>query len=401
MNFQRVCILGSTGSIGCSTLDVIARHPEKMAVYALSAQTRMRELAQQALVHQPKVVVVPDGEAAKRFIAEFGSTLTLPEIRLGEAGLIETASDDQVDTVMAAIVGAACLAPVLAAAKSAKRILLANKEALVTAGALFMETVRQSNASLIPIDSEHNAIFQCLPEDCRQQIHSTQPPASIRRLLLTASGGPFRTTSLDSLPSVTPEQACAHPNWSMGKKISVDSATMLNKGLEVIEAHWLFAMPADKIDVVIHPQSLIHSMVEYVDGSVLAQLGQPDMRTSIAYGLGFPDRIDSGVGALGLTALGRLDFEEPNFERFPCLKLSYDALRTSHAACITLNAANEVAVDQFLQRKIAYLDIPRIIANSIDKISGMNTPELSSLDSVLGVDEASRAIAREFCHTVA
>lgn len=401
MSFQRVCVLGSTGSIGCSTLDVIARHPETMAVYALSAYSRMSELAEQALQHQAQVVVVPDENAAKRFIAAFKQTnATLPEVRIGEQGLIETAADSQVDTVMAAIVGAACLAPVLAAAKAAKRILLANKEALVTAGALFMDAVRQGNASLIPIDSEHNAIFQCLPEAARQQLID-EPPASIRRLLLTASGGPFRTTNLNDLPSVTPEQACAHPNWIMGKKISVDSATMLNKGLEVIEAHWLFAMPADCIDVVIHPQSLIHSMVEYVDGSVLAQLGQPDMRTSIAYGLGFPERIESGVGLLGLTALGRLDFEEPNLDRFPCLKLSYDALRTSQAACITLNAANEVAVDQFLQRKINYLDIPRVIASSIEKIVGMNTPELDCLDSVLGVDRESRLIAQGFCHSIA
>lgn len=400
MSFQRVCILGSTGSIGCSTLDVIARHPETMAVYALSAFSRMKELAEQALTHHAKVVVVPDDKAAKQFIAAYDNAIALPEIRIGELGLIETASDDQVDTVMAAIVGAACLAPVLAAAKAAKRILLANKEALVTAGSLFMDAVKQGKATLIPIDSEHNAIFQCLPESSRQQLQ-TEAPASIRRLLLTASGGPFRTTSLNALPSVTPEQACAHPNWSMGRKISVDSATMLNKGLEVIEAHWLFSMPADQIDVVIHPQSLIHSMVEYVDGSVLAQLGQPDMRTSIAYGLGFPERIESGVGLLGLTALGRLDFEEPNLDRFPCLKLSYDALRTSHAACITLNAANEIAVDQFLQRKITYLDIPRIIAHSIDKIVGMNTPILDSLESVLSVDHQSRLIARGLCHSAA
>ncbi|MCQ9616289.1 1-deoxy-D-xylulose-5-phosphate reductoisomerase [Paenalcaligenes niemegkensis] len=399
MSFQRVCILGSTGSIGCSTLDVIARHSQTMAVYALSAYSRMEKLAEQALQYQVQVVVVPDGDAATQFIQAYGKG-SLPEIRIGEPGLIETASDSAVDTVMAAIVGAACLAPVLAAARAGKRILLANKEALVAAGGLFMDAVRQGNASLIPIDSEHNAIFQCLPEASRHHIIS-EAPKSIRRLLLTASGGPFRTLDLNDLASVTPEQACAHPNWSMGKKISVDSATMLNKGLEVIEAHWLFAMPADKIDVVIHPQSLIHSMVEYIDGSVLAQLGQPDMRTSIAYGLGFPERIESGVGLLGLTAMGRLDFEEPDFERFPCLKLSFEALATSQAACITLNAANEVAVDLFLKRKISYNDIPRVISNSIERVVGMNTPALDCLESVLGVDHESRIIARGLCSSAA
>jgi len=266
----------------------------------------------------------------------------------------------------------------------------------VAAGGLFMRTVRESGAELLPIDSEHNAIFQCLPQAGRATA-PTEPAKGVRRLLLTASGGPFRTTALDQLASVTPDQACAHPNWAMGRKISVDSATMLNKGLEVIEAHWLFAMPVNRIQVVVHPQSMVHSMVEYEDGSVLAQLGQPDMRTPIAYGLGFPERIASGVGLLALTALGRLDFEEPDFERFPCLRLSFHALRAGQAACVALNAANEIAVERFLKQQIRYTEIAGVIEASLDRISGLPASALDSLDEVLALDAHTRSIASEFC----
>src|SRR5690606_30198163 len=274
-----------------------------------------------------------------------------------------------VDTVMAAIVGAAGLPSALAAARAGKRVLLANKEALVAAGSLFMAAVRQNGAELLPIDSEHNAIFQCLPH-AGATLSSAMPARWVRRLLLTASGGPFRTVDIASLEGVTPEQACAHPNWSMGRKISVDSATMLNKGLEVIEAHWLFSMPPEQIQVVIHPQSMIHSMVEYEDGSILAQLGQPDMRTPIAYGLGFPDRIESGVGPLDLAMIGRLDFEPPDFRRFPCLKLSFQALEAGQEACIVLNAANEIAVEHFLNNRIPFTGIARVIEECLDRMSG-------------------------------
>ncbi|HUG59714.1 MAG TPA: 1-deoxy-D-xylulose-5-phosphate reductoisomerase [Candidimonas sp.] len=396
MTFQHVCVLGSTGSIGENTLDVIARHPETMSVYALSAHSRIERLAAQALATGAKVVIVPSDSARAGFVQAWAGPSPMPEIRVGAQALADTAADTAVTTVMAAIVGAAGLPSALAAAKAGKRVLLANKEALVAAGGLFMQTVRENGAELLPIDSEHNAIFQCLPQGGRATAPTT-PAKGVRRLLLTASGGPFRTMALDLLPSVTPDQACAHPNWSMGRKISVDSATMLNKGLEVIEAHWLFAMPVSQIQVVIHPQSMVHSMVEYEDGSILAQLGQPDMRTPIAYGLGFPERINSGVGLLALTALGRLDFEEPNLERFPCLRLSFDALRTSQAACVTLNAANEIAVDCFLKQQIRYTEIACIIEDSLDRMAGMPEPGLNSLDDVLALDAYTRRIATELC----
>lgn len=390
---QSICILGSTGSIGRSTLDVIARHPETMRVYALSAFSRMADLALQAQQSQAKVVVVPSADAMKAFKSAWNSSVPLPEIRLGAEGLVQTASDSNVTTVMAAIVGVACLAPALAAAKAGKRILLANKEALVAAGNLFMQAVRDHGAQLLPIDSEHNAIFQCLPAQA-QRSAPTVAHSSIQRLLLTASGGPFLDADLSSLVDVTPEQACKHPNWSMGRKISVDSATMANKGLEVIEAHWLFAMPAEKIQVVIHPQSIVHSMVEYTDGSVLAQLGQPDMRTPIAYGLGFPHRIDSGVGLMDLLKLGRLDFTSPDSHRFPCLQLAFDALNTSQASCVALNAANEIAVDGFLNRKIRYTDIAVVISHTIDEIE-KHTHAFTDLEAVFALDNESRRIAQQ------
>lgn len=401
MTIQTICILGSTGSIGESTLDVIARHPDRFSVYALTAYSRMRELAQQAARHRARVVVVPSVAARDDFLRAWPSpAASLPEVRVGEQALVDTAADPHVTTVMAAIVGAAGLPAALGAARAGKRILLANKEALVAAGGLFMDAVRQGGARLLPIDSEHNAIFQCMPAPESARFYE-QPAKGVKRLLLTASGGPFRTTPLPALDNVTPEQACAHPNWSMGRKISVDSATMLNKGLEVIEAHWLFSMPADQIQVVVHPQSVVHSMVEYDDGSVLAQLGQPDMRTPIAYALGFPDRIDSGVGLLELAALGRLDFEPPDFQRFPCLQLAFQALRAGQAACIGLNAANEVAVDHFLHRRIGYTRIAAVIDSTLARISGDASGNPGSLEDILHLDACARRLAEQFCSAAA
>ncbi len=390
--FQRVVVLGSTGSIGESTLDVIARHPERMAVYALSAHSRMQRLAEQAVASRAAVVVVPDAAARQKFIDAWTGGHAMPEIRVGAQALADTAADSRCDTVMAAIVGAAGLPSALAAARAGKRVLLANKEALVAAGTLFMQAIRDNGAELLPIDSEHNAIFQCLPHQGRAEA-PLQPAKGVRRLLLTASGGPFRGRDLEDLHDITPEQACAHPNWSMGRKISVDSATMLNKGLEVIEAHWLFAMPADRIDVVVHPQSVVHSMVEYDDGSVLAQLGQPDMRTPIAYGLGFPDRIESGVSPLDLTRHGRLDFEKPDLNRFPCLAHAFAAMRAGQGACVVLNAANEVAVDAFLDGRLAYTWIPRVIEAALEWQARQASVTLSSLDDVLALDAEARAFA--------
>lgn len=390
--FQRVVVLGSTGSVGESTLDVIARHPERLAVYALSAYTQMKRLAEQALASRAAVVVVPDAAARQKFVDAWADAQPMPEIRVGAQALADTAADPRCDSVMAAIVGAAGLPAALAAARAGKRVLLANKEALVAAGSLFMQAIRDNGAELLPIDSEHNAIFQCLPHGGRALAPET-PARGVRRLLLTASGGPFRGRDLEDLHGVTPAQACAHPNWSMGRKISVDSATMLNKGLEVIEAHWLFAMPADRIEVVVHPQSVVHSMVEYDDGSVLAQLGQPDMRTPIAYGLGFPERLESGVGPLDLTRLGRLDFEKPDLSRFPCLALSFAALRAGQGACVALNAANEIAVEAFLDGRLPYTWIPRVIEAALEWQGRQASVTLNSLDDILALDADSRAFA--------
>jgi 1-deoxy-D-xylulose-5-phosphate reductoisomerase len=395
MKPARITILGSTGSIGLNTLDVIARHPERFVVYALSAHSRIEQLAAQALETGARVVIVPNDSAADLFKKSWPERSTCPEIRIGQQALIDTAADHETDVVMAAIVGAAGLPSALAAAQAGKRVLLANKEALVAAGSLFMAAVKQSGAELLPIDSEHNAIFQCLPHDGRASA-PTSPSEGVRRLILTASGGPFRTKKWAQLHHVTPEQACAHPNWSMGKKISVDSATMLNKGLEVIEAHWLFAMPADRIHVVIHPQSVVHSMVEYEDGSVIAQLGQPDMRTPIAYGLGFPERISSGVGILDLALAGRLDFEQPDLEQFPCLKLSFEALRSGQGACISLNAANEIAVASFLDGKLSYTRISALIENTLTWHAGRPPWALNSLEDVMALDAEVRRQAAQW-----
>ena len=394
----RVTILGSTGSIGHSTLDVISQHPERFSVYALSAHSRMALLANQASQTQAQVVVVPTDEAAQAFRDCWPVGKTRPEIRVGAQALVDTAAEPQSDVVMAAIVGAAGLPSALAAAQAGKRVLLANKESLVAAGSLFMAAIRDNGAELLPIDSEHNAIFQCLPQQSRATAPSG-PAAGVRRLILTASGGPFRTRAWDELHEVTPEQACAHPNWSMGRKISVDSATMLNKGLEVIEAHWLFAMPADRISVVIHPQSVVHSMVEYEDGSVLAQLGQPDMRTPIAYGLGFPERIASGVSMLDLALVGRLDFNAPDPKQFPCLKLSFDALHHGQGACIFLNAANEIAVEAFLQGKLPYTQIPSLIETTLSWFIGQPSVSIGSLDTVMALDADARRYAAQCLST--
>ncbi|MDP2805492.1 MAG: 1-deoxy-D-xylulose-5-phosphate reductoisomerase, partial [Gallionellaceae bacterium] len=373
---QLITVLGSTGSIGKSTLDVIARHPERYQIFALTASQQDELLFEQCRQFNPKFAVMMDEAAATRLAQKIKSAGLKIETLCGIDALEQVSAAPEVDAVMAAIVGAAGLRPTLAAARAGKRILLANKETLVMAGRIFMDAVKQSGSALLPIDSEHNAIFQALPN----QYSGDLSAGGVSKILLTASGGPFRNTPLSDLQQVTPDQACAHPNWSMGRKISVDSATMMNKGLEVIEAHWLFNAPADAIQVVVHPQSVIHSMVQYVDGSVLAQLGNPDMRTPIAYGLAYPERIDAGVAPLDLFKIARLDFVEPDFERFPCLALAYRALRAGGTAPALMNAANEVAVDAFLNQRIAFLDIPRLIADVLDKVS---SHEVKNLDDVL------------------
>ncbi|HLR29749.1 MAG TPA: 1-deoxy-D-xylulose-5-phosphate reductoisomerase [Paenalcaligenes sp.] len=396
MDTQQVCILGATGSIGRSTLEVIALHPDRFSVYALTAFNNIDTLVRLAWESRAQVVVVPDQAAQRRFSSLWPTGRPVPEIRLGQEGLCETAADPAVDTVMAAIVGAACLPSVFAAAQAGKRILLANKEALVAAGAVFLDAVRSGGAQLLPIDSEHNAIYQCMPSELLGQVTDSPHPA-VKQLILTASGGPFRTVPLESLASVTPEQACLHPNWIMGKKISVDSATMANKGLEVIEAHWLFGMPVEQISVVIHPQSVVHSMVEYVDGSVLSQMAAPDMRVPIAYGLGFPQRIHSGSTALDLAAQPALEFAEPCLKRFPALKLAFEALGTSQEACVALNAANEVAVDRFLQGKLGYIAIAQVVEQTIEQVVGESHDDLNTLDAVIALDGHARHLAQQFC----
>ncbi len=386
---QNLTVLGSTGSIGKSTLDVVARHPDKYQIYALTANLQDDMLFEQCSHFKPRFAVMLDEKACQRLAQRVSAAGLDIEVLSGVEGLEQVSSAPEVDAVMAAIVGAAGLRPTLAAARAGKRILLANKETLVMAGRIFMDAVRQSGAVLLPIDSEHNAIFQALPDH-----YSGEMAASgVSKILLTASGGPFRNTSLAELKDVTPDQACAHPNWSMGRKISVDSATMMNKGLEVIEAHWLFNAHADAIQVVIHPQSVIHSMVQYVDGSVLAQLGNPDMRTPIAYGLAYPKRIDAGVAPLDLFNIARLDFVAPDFERFPCLALAYRALRAGGTAPSLLNAANEVGVAAFLEKRIAFLDIPRLIGDVLDKLPYVT---VNVLDDVLQADAQARVAAQDW-----
>jgi 1-deoxy-D-xylulose-5-phosphate reductoisomerase len=390
---QRITILGATGSIGASTLDVLARHPEQYSVYALTAHGRVEELADSCRRFKPARAVVGTLEAATRLAQLLRAEGLATSVEYGEQALCDVASCDEVDTVMAAIVGAAGLAPALAAARAGKKILLANKEALVMSGQLFMDAVREHKATLLPIDSEHNAIFQSLPLN-----YARDPQASgVAKILLTASGGPFLNRAVETLEAVTPEEACKHPNWVMGRKISVDSATMMNKGLEVIEAHWLFGAPSELIEVVIHPQSVIHSMVSYVDGSVLAQLGNPDMRTPIAHALAFPQRIASGVPQLDLTQMAALEFYQPDFRRFPCLALAFAALRAGGTAPSLLNAANEVAVQSFLDREIGFRDIDRVIAQVMDTVPHGPAP---SIDAVLAQDARARESARAIIATL-
>jgi 1-deoxy-D-xylulose-5-phosphate reductoisomerase len=381
---QRITILGSTGSIGESTLDVVARHPDRYRVHALTAQRSHSRLLEQCVMHRPDFAVLEDGAAASALAQELVRHGCPTRVLQGRRAAAEVAASARTDVVMAAIVGAAGLEPTLAAARAGKRLLLANKEAIVMAGPVFLAAVREGGATVLPIDSEHNAVFQCLPPDGRRD--------GIARIVLTASGGPFRALSLLQMAAVTPEQACAHPNWSMGRKISVDSATMMNKGLELIEAHLLFGMPADRLDVVIHPQSIVHSLVEYIDGSVLAQLGNPDMRTPIAHALGWPDRIESGVGMLDLAMHGRLDFEQPNPQRFPCLRLARAALEHGAAAPCVLNAANEVAVQSFLDGAIRFTDIAGIDEAVLDEMGDERPP--SDTEEVLAIDARARERAR-------
>ena len=384
-----VAILGSTGSIGVNTLDVVARHPDRFRVVALTAHRSVEPLLQQCLQHRPDCAVLADPQAADQLAQRLRAVGQEIEVLAGPAGLERVAALPEAAYVMAAIVGAAGLLPTLAAVRAGKRVLLANKEALVMAGPLFMAEARAQGAELLPIDSEHNAVFQCLPADFAA---TGLDGSGVRRILLTGSGGPFRATPLERLASVTPEQACAHPNWRMGPKISVDSATMMNKGLEVIEAHWLFGAPRERIEVVVHPQSVIHSMVEYEDGSVLAQLGHPDMRTPIAQALAWPRRVASGAAFLDFARLGALDFQPPDQTRFPCLRLAFAALEAGGSAPAILNAANEEAVQAFLERRIGYLDIATVVEHTLERVPahGVNT-----LASILADDARARAVAGE------
>ena len=384
---QKVAILGSTGSIGVSTLDVISRHLDQYQVVALTAHTRVEELAQQCVQYHPFYAVVGSAHAAEALKSLIEPHQLRTKVLFGERALCEVVGE--ADVVMAAIVGAAGLAPTLAAARAGKKVLLANKEALVMSGQLFMDAIRDNGATLLPIDSEHNAIFQCLPYQFDRQ--HTLP--GVAKILLTASGGPFRTRPLETLHDVTPEQAIAHPNWVMGKKISIDSATMMNKGLEVIEAHWLFGTPVDQIEVVIHPQSVIHSMVSYLDGSILAQLGNPDMRTPIAYGLAYPKRIESGVQQLDIALIATLSFERPDLKRFPCLEIAYDALRAGDTAPAIMNAANEVAVQAFLDNQIKFLAIPELISKVMNKVTNRRVADLGG---IMEQDKLAREAARRF-----
>ena len=389
MSIRQVAILGSTGSIGVNTLEVIRAHPDRFKVAALTAGKQVDRLAAQCVEFKPAIAVVTDAADAARLSALLLEQKILTQVLYGPQALVTAVTESGCDTVMAAIVGAAGLVPALAAAQSGKRVLLANKEALVMSGNLFMQAMKIGGGELIPIDSEHNAIYQCLPKDFTNTPHPSQ---GVEELWLTASGGPFRDSSLEQLRDVTPNQACAHPNWVMGRKISVDSATMMNKGLEVIEAFWLFGLPLEKIRVLIHPQSVVHSMVRYRDGSVIAQLGQPDMRTPIAYGLAWPERIAAGVAPLNLTQLATLSFTEPDLTRFPCLSLAFAAAKTGGTAPAILNAANEIAVAAFLEERITFLQIPAIVEKTL---SAIIVTHASSLELILEVDAQARAVARD------
>ncbi len=385
---QNITVLGSTGSIGVSTLDVIRRHPERYEAFALCAHSQIDKLFEQCLEFKPRFAVVRDAALAAQLTERCRVAGLQTEVRHGVEALVDMSSWPEVDAVMAAIVGAAGLEPTLAAARAGKRVMLANKEVLVMAGELFMHAVREYGATLLPVDSEHNAIFQSLPADFSRGLQA----CGVQKILLTASGGPFRTVALDELEHVTPEQACAHPNWVMGRKISVDSATMMNKGLEVIEARWLFDAPPEMIQVVVHPQSVIHSAVQYADGSVLAQLGKPDMRTPIAYAMAWPERISAGVEPLDLFKIARLDFFAPDFERFRCLQLAYDVLHEGGTAPTILNAANEVAVAAFLDGHLPFLGIARLNDDVLQSLAA--GPE-GSLSDVLGADVEARRLAAQ------
>lgn len=388
---KQVTLLGATGSIGLSTLDVIARHPDQFSVFALTANTQVDRLYRQCRIYQPEYAVMVDPRAAEQLQQKLQQAALDTQVLAGIDGLIQVASDKRVDYVMAAIVGAAGLQPTLAAAQAGKRVLLANKEALVMSGRLFMDAVKENQAELLPIDSEHNAIFQCIPGRLAGNVEEF----GVKRILLTGSGGPFRQTPLSQLGAVTPEQAVAHPNWDMGRKISVDSATMMNKGLELIEACWLFDAVPDFIQIVVHPQSVVHSMVEYNDGSVLAQLGQPDMRTPIAHAMAWPARMDSGVDRLDLFNVARLDFERPDYERFPCLKLAEQAARQSGTAPAILNAANEVAVQAFLDNELGFTGIADVVESVLNV---MSSHDAGDLDTILADDEQARRYAHEYIH---
>jgi len=385
---QTITILGATGSIGVSTLDVIARHADKYSVFALTAHSQITALAVQCRQFNPKYAVVSDAAAAASLQALLAESGCATEVLWGVEALCQVASDGGVDTVMAAIVGAAGLVPTLAAVQAGKKVLLANKEALVMAGGLFMQAVAESGCVLLPIDSEHNAIFQCLPTD-----YSSAVSSGVKKLLLSASGGPFRGWSLEQMRSVSPEQACAHPKWSMGRKISVDSATLMNKGLELIEACWLFAVPAQAVEVVVHPQSIVHSLVQYTDGSVLAELGNPDMRTPIAQALAWPQRIESGVADLDLFDIARLDFEQPDMQAFPCLAIASAAARAGGDAATILNAANEVAVQAFLDQRIEFTQIAEVVEQTLN---GQVLSEPESLELVQQSDSAARLYSSSY-----
>ncbi len=388
VNRKKLTVLGATGSIGVSTLDVAARHPDRFEVVALTGHSRIDSLFEQCLRHRPRYAVVGYEKDVAGLAGRLRGAGLPTAVLVGPQALEYVAALPEVDTVMSAIVGAAGLQPTLAAVRAGKQVLLANKEALVMAGALFMAEVRAHGCVLLPIDSEHNAVFQSLPADYAGQ----SARAGVSHILLTASGGPFRTTPLERLKSVTADEACAHPNWSMGRKISVDSATLMNKGLEVIEAHWLFNVMPEQIEVVIHPQSVIHSLVQYVDGSVLAELGNPDMRTPIAHALAWPERIAAGVAPLDLPAIAQLNFEKPDFERFPCLALAFRALRAGGNAATVLNAANEVAVAAFLDGRLPFLAIAGVIAATMDAVPVSEMPDLAT---ILAEDARARVVATE------
>jgi len=394
MPVRQVAILGSTGSIGVNTLDVIRAHPDRFQVVALTAAKQIERLAEQCIEFRPAIAVVADAIGAARLSQLLIDKHIKTQVLFGPEALVTAVTDSACDTVMAAIVGAAGLVPTLAAAQAGKRVLLANKEALVMSGNLFMQAMKAGGGELLPIDSEHNAIFQCLPAQF------TKTPAEhlgVEELWLTASGGPFRDIPIADLAAITPAQACAHPNWVMGRKISVDSATMMNKGLEVIEAFWLFGLPLEKIKVLIHPQSVVHSMVRYRDGSVLAQMGQPDMRTPIAFGLAWPDRIDAGVAQLNLTQLAGLSFSEPNFSQFPCLSLAFAAANAGGTAPAVLNAANEIAVAAFLDEGLPYLQIAEVVESTLNAVPSVSA---DSLEIILGADAKARQIANDFIRNI-